>query len=631
MKKIIILTILLSAISFSQLPNLNGLKICIDPGHGGNNAANDRRIEPDPGNVFWESESNFQKALLLRPMLQARGATVILTRETNNYPTDVDPTLTERWQMANANNVNWFHSIHSNAGGGTYTCVLLKENIQTRQPAFPQAVDMSSYIYNNIRAKLRTSAAGGNIPGKSGVYLDYTFYGGTSGGYNLGVMSGLVMPGELSEGSFHDSFPETRRLLNNSYRKTEAYAILNGFVEYYKIPYDTLGMIIGSQKNGTTPLNNIVVRLLPNNKIYNGDAFNNGFYLFDSLTPGNYSVVYETPGYAQDTVRVVLAAVGRIAVTSPTDNATAVPRNTVITYNFIKQMDTAFVRSIFSINPSVQGTISWNAENTVMTFTPMNLLGYKTNYIITLAGLGNTLQPTVFVDNKTVTSNVAAKPLTLSFTTVPLPPSVQTTQPVKNDTNFSVIQNIGIRFSETMDTASVRAAFQISPATAGTFVWMSTSPPLNTLLWKSVTGSLQYETNYTVTIGNGAKSAANLFIDGNQDSLGGDQFVLKFRTQKQPSAVNDEKATPHIFSLGQNFPNPFNPITNIVFSIAEYGSASILIYDVLGRQIETVLNDKVTPGNYSVQWDASKYSSGIYFYKLSTEKFTSVKRMMLVK
>ena len=255
----------------------------------------------------------------------------------------------------------------------------------------------------------------------------------------------------------------------------------------------------------------------------------------------------------------------------------------------------------------------------------------NTNYIITLAGLGNTLQPTVFVDNKTVTSNVAAKPLTLSFTTVPLPPSVQTTQPVKNDTNFSVIQNIGIRFSETMDTASVRAAFQISPATAGTFVWMSTSPPLNTLLWKSVTGSLQYETNYTVTIGNGAKSAANLFIDGNQDSLGGDQFVLKFRTQKQPSAVNDEKATPHIFSLGQNFPNPFNPITNIVFSIAEYGSASILIYDVLGRQIETVLNDKVTPGNYSVQWDASKYSSGIYFYKLSTEKFTSVKRMMLVK
>ena len=170
MKRIILSLFIINcslSIAIAQPPNnLSGLKICIDPGHGGNNAANDRRIEPDPGNVFWESEGNFRKALWLRPMLQQRGATVFLTRETNTYPNDADePTLTARWQWANTNNVHWFHSIHSNAGGGFYTMVLIKENISTRQPAFPLAVEMSSYIYNNIRAKLRTSASTGNISG----------------------------------------------------------------------------------------------------------------------------------------------------------------------------------------------------------------------------------------------------------------------------------------------------------------------------------------------------------------------------------------------------------------------------------------------------------------------------------
>jgi len=63
----------------AQRPDLNGLKFCIDPGHGGNNPANDRLVIPDPGVEFWESESNFRKALLLDTLLRAKGADVILT------------------------------------------------------------------------------------------------------------------------------------------------------------------------------------------------------------------------------------------------------------------------------------------------------------------------------------------------------------------------------------------------------------------------------------------------------------------------------------------------------------------------------------------------------------------------
>ncbi|MHB1049913.1 MAG: Ig-like domain-containing protein [Bacteroidota bacterium] len=632
-----ILFISLISLTSAQPPNnFTGLKLCIDPGHGGNNAANDRRVEPDPGNVFWESESNFQKALWLRPMLQSRGATVFLTRETNNYPTDDDPTLTERWQFANANNVHWFHSIHSNATGGTntstnYTLVLLKENISTRQPAFPAAVEMSYKMYTNLRAKNRTGASGGNISGYPGVYKDYTFYGGTNGGFNLGVLSGLVMPGQLSEGSFHDFYPETRRLLNNHYRKGEAYALYNGFVEYYNIPYDTLGIVCGTQKNGTVPINNIVVRLLPLNKVYNGDTFNNGYFMFDSLPSGNYSIVYETPGYAQDTVNFTMSAVGRIVEMLPNNGAKTIPRDTVLTFNFLEPIDTALVRSSFSIVPALPGVISWNPGNTVMTYTPSVPLAYKTTYTVTLANMGNTPQPTVFVDNKTVTSNVGSKNFVSTFETISMPPHVILTQPVANDTSFKVSLTLGIRFSETMDTTSVRTAFQITPATVGTFVWTSSGATNNTLLWKPVSGAFEYETHYTVTIGAGAKSIYGFSIDGNKDTIPGDPYTLQFRTERMPTGVDDNQVPPLTYSLGQNYPNPFNPQTVIDFSVASAGFVTLKVYDVVGREIASLIQSELSPGKYQVVWDAAQYSSGMYFYRISTDNFTSIKRMMLVK
>ncbi len=633
MNKVLLVVSIVFFQSLTAQPNsFSGIKICIDPGHGGNNAANDRRIEPDPGNVFWESEGNFRKALWLRPLLQQRGATVFMTRETNTYPDDSqEPSLSARWQFANANNVHWFHSIHSNAGGGNYTMVLLKELISTRLPAFPQAVDMSSYIYNQIRSKLRTSASGGNIAGYPGVYKDYTFYGGPNGGFNLGVLNGLTMPGQLSEGSFHDVPAETRRLLNNDYRKTEAYGILNGFAEYFKVPFDTLGMIIGSQKSSGVPINNISVRLLPNNKVYTGDNFNNGFYLFDSLPPGNYKVVYETNGFPKDTVSVTLNATGRIATSSPANNATSVSRTAPVVFTFMKVMDTAAVRSAFSIVPTAEGVITWNPENTVMTFTPKNPFAFRTSYTVTLAGLGNTPQPTVFVDNTTVSSNVASKPLTMTFQTVSLPPNVQLTQPAQNDTNFIVTQNVGIRFSESMDTASVRAAFQIAPSVSGTFTWTTSGLPNNTLLWKPVSGALAYQTHYTVTIGSGAKSIYNMSIDGNKDSIGGDAYTLSFRTQRSPTSVHGTDMAPKIFSLEQNYPNPFNPSTTIRFSVPREGKTTLKVFDLLGREMVSLVDEVIPAGTYSVLWDAAEFSSGMYLLSLTSGTDTSVRRMMLVK
>src|SRR4030095_1746502 len=88
---------------------------------------------------------------------------------------------------------------------------------------------------------------------------------------------------------------------------------------------------------------------------------------------------------------------------------------------------------------------------------------------------------------------------------------------------------------------------------------------------------------------------------------------------------------PEAFALEQNYPNPFNPATNIKFDIAFKGDTKLLIYDVLGREVEKLVNQELQAGSYSVNWDASNYPSGIYFYKIETKGFTQTKKMILMK
>jgi len=88
---------------------------------------------------------------------------------------------------------------------------------------------------------------------------------------------------------------------------------------------------------------------------------------------------------------------------------------------------------------------------------------------------------------------------------------------------------------------------------------------------------------------------------------------------------------PSNFSLSQNYPNPFNPTTSIQYKVSKETTVSIKVFDIGGREIETLVNDKHSPGIYEVNWNAAKYSSGVYFYKLETENFSETKKMILVK
>ena len=85
------------------------------------------------------------------------------------------------------------------------------------------------------------------------------------------------------------------------------------------------------------------------------------------------------------------------------------------------------------------------------------------------------------------------------------------------------------------------------------------------------------------------------------------------------------------YSISQNFPNPFNPTTTIKFDIAKNTFVNIKIFDILGREIYSLVNEELNAGSYTVDWDATGFSGGIYFYRISAGNYTETKKMILAK
>lgn len=128
-------------------------------------------------------------------------------------------------------------------------------------------------------------------------------------------------------------------------------------------------------------------------------------------------------------------------------------------------------------------------------------------------------------------------------------------------------------------------------------------------------------------------------------TFGGEQNVYYSRIDFPLTAVEEQRvAVPLSFSLEQNYPNPFNPKTIIKYQLpmgnlsaevhgTQAGShfVSLRVYDVLGREIATLVNETVNPGRYSVEWDASSAPSGVYFYRMDAGAFTQTRRLVVLK
>ncbi|MBN2572378.1 MAG: T9SS type A sorting domain-containing protein [Ignavibacteriales bacterium] len=95
--------------------------------------------------------------------------------------------------------------------------------------------------------------------------------------------------------------------------------------------------------------------------------------------------------------------------------------------------------------------------------------------------------------------------------------------------------------------------------------------------------------------------------------------------------IESEKRQPLEFKLSQNYPNPFNPITKINYSIPARGQVKLVVYDILGQEVKTLVNEIKEAGFYSIDFNASSLASGIYIYKLTCNEKFEVKKMNLLK
>jgi len=131
---------------------------------------------------------------------------------------------------------------------------------------------------------------------------------------------------------------------------------------------------------------------------------------------------------------------------------------------------------------------------------------------------------------------------------------------------------------------------------------------------------------------------AVFFLDDNTGNVVGNNGTILRTTNGGFTPVSEEikLELPEQYLLSQNFPNPFNPSTKIKYTIPDVGTAlikfvQIKVYDILGSEIATLVNEEKPAGNYEVEFDGSNLSSGIYFYRLQAGAISETKKMILLR
>jgi len=154
----------------------------------------------------------------------------------------------------------------------------------------------------------------------------------------------------------------------------------------------------------------------------------------------------------------------------------------------------------------------------------------------------------------------------------------------------------------------------IYAATSTQGIYKSTD---NALTWQSYNDGISNNTIYSISSGGPV-----LFAGGS-----GSFYIRNPETSINHIGEN----IPSKYSLGQNYPNPFNSSSKFKFEISKSGDVKIIVYDIQGREVQTLVNERLSAGTYEVRFDGSMLTSGVYFYRMVTHGFTEAKRMLLIK
>lgn len=122
-------------------------------------------------------------------------------------------------------------------------------------------------------------------------------------------------------------------------------------------------------------------------------------------------------------------------------------------------------------------------------------------------------------------------------------------------------------------------------------------------------------------ISNGSVVADGIYIDN----------IKLTGYNSAPTSIAGINEIPEKYSLSQNYPNPFNPSTVISYNLAEGNFITLKIYNELGKEVSTLVNERQNAGSYSISFDGSNLPSGLYYYKLESGGFVDTKKMLLIK
>lgn len=151
----------------------------------------------------------------------------------------------------------------------------------------------------------------------------------------------------------------------------------------------------------------------------------------------------------------------------------------------------------------------------------------------------------------------------------------------------------------------------------------------NSMIYKTTNGGTNW--NQQISPVSGIFTCVN-FLNSNIGWIAAGSSLLKTTSGGVPIVIQPiSTEIPKHFSLSQNYPNPFNPATKIQFALPNSSDTKLVIFDAIGNEVETLVNKNLEPGIYEVSWFAEKFSSGIYFYQLTTDIRTDTKKMILVK
>ncbi len=507
MKKIIIILLIITSFLAAQEIDTISYKICINAGHGGH-TSNDRPPSTPAG--YWESEGNLTRALALETIFKNYGVVdvndttrakfeVVMTRRHNRHSDNLY--LSSICTIANQNYSDWMQSIHSNATGLTastrHTTLILypgptgdsRINGIYGYPKAPEEMAMASKLGSNISKALQTT--GISLAG------DWTFYG-TNKPY-LGVFRTLQVPGTLSEGTFHDYYPETYRLQNLDFRINESWGIAMSFFDQFNLPEPEMANLAGIVRTKEEKVN----------------------YPYGTGSDDQYKPI--------DSIKVTIYPAG-----SPDSNRIYFGNTTMYADKYAPQWSQ--ITSGSPISSTNWATIDNSSDYDYYMNGYNNNHGYNQNngfYLFDSLAYGSYVviyeAPGFWPDTGSVTIDDSKFFFSKNrFMVSSAPPYIKSNTPIANEVEHPAWEPIILEFSHVMDTAAVRNGLSLAPPADLIYTWNSTQEKLTL---NFVSDSLEVETDYTLTLSaDSITGNREQHLDGNGDGIGGDDFVLSFTT-----------------------------------------------------------------------------------------------------